>query len=674
MNGSFDSFGILTRTIVDLPGTCSRYTLSPSAFGFKNRPSRSTSPVKLSDAIEAFRANSASGLRQSCRTNLRAMSRNILIAAALVIAACGGSPRAPQKMNVDSRSPLAAEAVAGVTDARLRDLLADHWEWLMCWAPTLATRLGDHRYDDQLPKRSKQLIAQYERERAGLLERARAIDPAGLGATDRVTLALFEGDLAADTATDVCRIEQWSVSIHNNPYAFLADVVELHTVQTVEDGRNLIARLRQGPVLIADTMANLREGVASRRVAAAEAVRRTVAQLDAELAKPTATWSMNLPGREARPGWPDDEAARFTAELAAAVDDLRPSLVAFRDFLRDEVLPVARTGKDEGIGALADGDACYRARILGHLGFARTPAELHQLGQDEIARIDRELAVLGKKVLGTADLAATIHRLRTDKALYFDTPEALLAAAQDALDRARAAIPQYFGVLPRADCVIAVIPEHEAPYTTIAYYDAPHHDGSKPGEYFVNTYRPETRPRFELEALSWHEAIPGHHLQIAIAQELGDVPSFRKHGGSTAYVEGWALYTERLAEEMGLYSSDLDRIGMLSYDSWRASRLVVDTGLHAMGWTRAEAEAYMLEHTALTPENISNEVDRYIGWPGQALAYKVGQLEIIALRKESEAALGARFDIKKFHDVVLSQGAVTLPVLRAQVETWIESY
>jgi uncharacterized protein (DUF885 family) len=218
---------------------------------------------------------------------------------------------------------------------------------------------------------------------------------------------------------------------------------------------------------------------------------------------------------------------------------------------------------------------------------------------------------------------------------------------------------------------MAEIPAYAAPYSTIAYYQQPHYDGSKPGEYFVNTYQPETRPRFELEALTWHESIPGHHLQIAIAQELGALPLFRKLDGSTAFVEGWALYTERLAEEMGLYTADLDRIGQLSYDAWRGSRLVVDTGIHALGWTRAQAEAFMREHTALTDINISNEVDRYIGWPGQALAYKVGQLEIIKLRHEAEAALGARFDLKGFHAVVLGAGAVTLPVLDDRVRAWI---
>jgi uncharacterized protein (DUF885 family) len=247
----------------------------------------------------------------------------------------------------------------------------------------------------------------------------------------------------------------------------------------------------------------------------------------------------------------------------------------------------------------------------------------------------------------------------------------LLAAAQDALDRAKAAIPRFFSVLPRTDCVMRETPTYEAPYSTIAYYRQPHYDGTKPGEYFVNTYQPETRPRFELEALTWHESVPGHHLQIALAQELGALPMFRKLDGSTAFIEGWALYTERLAEEMGLYTADLDRIGKLSYDAWRASRLVVDTGIHALGWTRAEAEAFMRAHTALTFVNISNEVDRYIGWPGQALAYKVGQLEILKLRREAEAALGGKFDLKGFHAVVLGAGPVTLPVLGDRVRAWM---
>ncbi|HVK87962.1 MAG TPA: DUF885 domain-containing protein, partial [Kofleriaceae bacterium] len=369
--------------------------------------------------------------------------------------------------------------------------------------------------------------------------------------------------------------------------------------------------------------------------------------------------------------WPAGERARLHAALRHAVaSTVQPALVRERDFLRDRVLPNARVEK-EGLAGLVDGETCYRASIQQHVALPMTPRELHELGLSEIARTDRELAELGARVLGTPDLAATITKLRTDKALYFASREEILAAAQQALDRAKAATPRFFRTLPKTDCVMREIPDYEAPYTTIAYYRQPHYDGSKPGEYFVNTFKPETRPRFELEALTWHESVPGHHTQIAIAQELGAMPAFRKLDGSTAYVEGWALYTERLAEEMGLYSSDLDRLGKVSYDAWRASRLVVDTGLHAMGWTRARAEAFMREHTALTEINISNEVDRYIGWPGQALAYKVGQLEILRLRAEAERQLGDRFDLPGFHDVVLGAGAVTLPVLRELVTAWV---
>jgi uncharacterized protein (DUF885 family) len=214
-----------------------------------------------------------------------------------------------------------------------------------------------------------------------------------------------------------------------------------------------------------------------------------------------------------------------------------------------------------------------------------------------------------------------------------------------------------------ADCTVVRMSEHEEKHSTIAYYRQPAVDGSRPGQYYVNTYAPETRPRYEAEALAYHESIPGHHLQIAIAQELTDLPEFRKHLGPTAFFEGWGLYTERLSDEMGLYSGDLDRIGILSFDGWRACRLVVDTGIHALGWTRRQAIDFMTAHTALAPNNIANEIDRYIVWPGQALAYKIGQLEILRLRAESRAAAGARFDIRAFHDAVLGQGAVGLETL-----------
>jgi uncharacterized protein (DUF885 family) len=599
------------------------------------------------------------------------------LAVLTVIAGCSSpAPRTRTMIHDDvSPSPLAAEAVAGVTDPALRELLADHWEWSMRWSPTWATRLGDHRYDDRLAPADAASIERMQGERKGFIARAEGIDATTLGAADRITRDLFLAKLAGDAATDVCRFHEWTVEAGGGSLlGSLSYLVEAHRVTEPRDGENLVARLRQGAANIDHSIANLRAGLAAGRVAPAEGVRRAIAQLDTELARPTTEWAMTKPAREPGPvigAWADAPRERFRAELVGVVEhDVKPALARLRALYADELLPKARTVQ-EGLVGLPDGAACYAATILDHLGMPRDARALHELGLAEIAKTDREIAELGKKALGAADLAATIQRLRTDRALFFASGDDIVATAQRALDRAKAAMPGAFGVLPKADCVVSIIPDYEAPFTTIAYYREPHYDGTKPGEYFVNTYQPETRPRFEFEALSWHEAIPGHHLQIAIAQELGALPAFRKFTGSTAYVEGWALYTERLADEMGLYSSDTDRLGMASYDAWRASRLVVDTGIHALGWTRRQAEDYMLAHTALSPQNISNEVDRYISWPGQALAYKVGQLEIFALRREAEAALGARFSLPGFHDVVLGGGAVTLPVLRDRVGAWI---
>lgn len=575
-------------------------------------------------------------------------------------------------------SPLAADAVAGITDATLKAVVANHWEFMMRWAPTWATTLGDHRYDDQLAPRDAAAQAKVEAERVALIEELDKIYPDRLGPVDRVTHALLYEKLATDRALEQCKFEQWVVENGGaSVFGELSYLVESHTVKTPEDAANLVTRLGQGPKLVDDTIANLRIGLKNKRVAAAEKVRRAIDQLDSELDKGADAWSMMQPSWATVKGvdpWGEGVRDRAYAGLRDVVSSkLVPAIVRYRDFLRDEILPAARTEK-EGLAGLPGGDACYRATIASHVGLAMSPEELHALGLKEIARTDAELAELGKKVLKTQDLAATIAKLRTDKALYFTSGAEILATAQKALDRAKAATPKVFSVLPKTDCVMREIPGYEAPYTTIAYYRQPHYDGTKPGEYFVNTYKPETRPRFELEALTWHESIPGHHTQIAIAQELGAFPAFRKLDGSTAYVEGWALYTERLADEIGLYSSDLDRIGKVSYDAWRSSRLVVDTGIHSLGWTRAQAEAFMKAHTALTETNISNEVDRYIGWPGQALAYKVGQLHISKLRAAAEAKLGAKFDLKGFHAVVLGSGAVTLPVLDQLVQAWVDAH
>ena len=556
----------------------------------------------------------------------------------------------------------------------------------MRWAPTWATTLGDHRHDDQLAPRDAAAAARTDAERGSLLARLSELAGDPLDDRDRVTHALLTARLAGELGLARCRFDEWLVDAGGGSvFGELSYLVEAHSVIVPGDAANLVTRLAHGVAAIDDTIANLSLGLAAERVSGAEKLRRAIKQLDGELGKPAGTWAMATPAWAAPPDpdpWPPGARDRAVAALRDVVTtQLAPAFARLRDFLRDRVLPRARADI-EGLAGLPDGEACYRAAILQYVGLPMSAAELHALGTAEIARTDAAIAALGGKLLGTGDLASTTARLRTDRALYFASAADILATARAALGRAKAAAPAYFSTLPRTDCVMREIPAYEAPFAPAAYYRQPHYDGSKPGEFFVNTHAPETRARYELEAVTWHESIPGHHTQIALAMELGALPAFRKLDGfghrgfvesSTAYVEGWALYCEGLAGEMGLYSSDLARIGQLSLDACRAARLVVDTGLHALGWTRARAEAYLRDHTALAETNLSNEVDRYIGCPGQALAYKVGQLEISELRARAERELGATFRIDAFHAVVLGAGAVTLPVLGDRVARWIEA-
>jgi uncharacterized protein (DUF885 family) len=568
---------------------------------------------------------------------------------------------------------LLAEATAGVTDPALRDLLARHWSWWLAEDPVWATKYGDHRFDDRVADLSAQHHAvRVQQERAFLAE-ANALHPGN--EADRVTLALLVDQLDTDLAGEVCSFMTWSIGAYSdNPVTAWSTLADSHKVETPKDGANLLARYRQIPGAIDTTVTNLRSGLATGRVATAESIRRVVAMVDNLLATKTLEWDLASPIKEAHTGWAAADRDAFRRGIEAAIEgEIRPAYARYRALLTGELLPRARGEAEAGVSFVPDGAACYRSQIRAHTTLPATAAELHQLGLDEIAKVNGEMVRLGEKLFGTRDLKVILEKLRSDPALYFTTEAEIEAKATAALAAAKAKIPQYFGVLPRTDCVVHRVPDVEAPFTTIAYYREPNPDGTKPGEYMINVSSPTKRARFEAEVLAYHESIPGHHLQIALAMEEPAVPAFRRFLGFTAFVEGWALYVERLADEMGLYHGDLDRMGMLSFDAWRASRLVVDTGIHAEGWTRAQAITFMMDHTALARTNIENEVDRYIYWPGQALGYKTGQLALLRLRKKAETALGPRFDLKGFHDAVLHGGAVTLPVLDARVEAWIAS-
>jgi uncharacterized protein (DUF885 family) len=564
-----------------------------------------------------------------------------------------------------------SEAAEGVRDAGLAALLREHWAFALESEPTWATTLGVHAFDDDLPDRSPEGFAHARARTRGLLERAKTLDASKLDAADALTLELFRSMLDDAVASEVCRFEQWNVDARENPITAYNDLQRIQPLRSHADGQRLLARYRKVPQAIDDAIANLRLGAKRGAFATAESARRVVVMVDEQLAKKIDDWPMMAPATKLQGVTPAQREA-FTAELRASVEAVAPALRRYRDVLSSEILPRARGDGDSGLDSIPDGAACYAARVRYHTTLPLDPREVHELGMQEIARTDAEFVEVGKRVLGTNDVSTTIAALRSDKKLYFTSAEEVLADARSALTAAKGAMPIFFGRVPKTDCIVIEMPAHEAPFSTIAYYRPAHTDGSKPGEYVVNTYRPETRPRFEARVLAVHEAIPGHHLQIALAQEQGGVPAFRKHGGGIdAYVEGWALYTERLAEEMDLYRDDRDRLGMVSFDAWRAGRLVVDTGIHALGWSRELAKKFLLAHTALTPENIDNEVDRYIATPAQALAYKIGQREILALRKKAETALGAKFSRPSFHDMLLGAGALPLPLLRARADAWI---
>jgi len=559
---------------------------------------------------------------------------------------------------------------AGTSQALAR-ICDEYWEGTLKASPTTATSLGDHRYDALLDDISP---AGLERERARLeavLAQVNGVDESELSSAERVTRSALVLELKNGLDGIACHFEDWVVDPLGGPQVGFMNLPDVTTIKTPKHASDFVLRCRAMGAYLDQQTANLSRGLAAGRVANQDQVRKVLEELDALLALPVPQWALCRPLDEKHPEWPKGAEATFRKDLTAAVrDQVKPGFARYREFLRAKVALAARPQEKAGLSFLPGGTDCYRMQIRVQTSLDLSPEQLHQLGLEQVAKFRSDLSALGARALGTSDIAAIQKKLRGDTAMHFRTAAEVEAKAAEALARARSAIPQWFGILPKAQCEVKVMGMHEAPNSTVAYYRQPAADGSRPGYYMINTYKPETRPRYEAEALAFHESIPGHHLQIAIAQELTGVPEFRKHQGTTAFVEGWALYTERLADEMGLYSGDVDRIGMLSYDAWRACRLVVDTGLHAMGWTRQQAIDYMTENSVLAENNIVNEVDRYLTWPGQALAYKVGQLEILKLREEGRKRLGDRFDIKGFHDAVLRNGAVALPVLREQVEAY----
>ncbi len=565
---------------------------------------------------------------------------------------------------------LPAAETAGASD--LRALADGFWESFLAAHPGFATIIGDRRYDDRLDDLSPDGRAAW----AGILEAtvqgARAIDPSHLGPRDRTTRLMLIEEASGQLGALRTGVDEWSLNPIDGPQTWIVEMVDYQPIATVEEGRRLVARVGAVGRLIDQVIERLHSGLARGCVASVAPVESVLDEVRLLTAMPASTWHLAKPAAETHDDWPEPDLARFRTDLIGAIDAIViPAFRRFGDIIEQEILPVARPSTMPGLVHVPGGAAVYRALVLAHTTLDIDPHEAHAIGLREIGRIDEAFADLGARVLGVHGLAATLSALRTNPALRFADADEVIDKARRSVVAAQAATPAWFGRLPIAACEVVPIPAESAPHQTLAYYSWPALDGSRPGRFHINLHAPETRARYEAEALAFHEAVPGHHLQLAIAEELEGLPAFQRVLGSTAFAEGWGLYSERLADEMGLYSSDMDRFGILSFDAWRACRLVVDTGMHALGWTRDAAISFMRDHTALDEGNIANEVDRYIAWPGQALAYKLGQLEILRLRAHATAVLGPRFDIRAFHDVVLGSGAVGLVTLAGLVEAWI---
>lgn len=533
---------------------------------------------------------------------------------------------------------------------------------LLAANPFGATVLGVHDFDHEVPDVSRAYEEQRRARLADLEERVLACE--GLEGEDAIT----RETLVFALRTERDEIDSELVEIAVSPFGTHMQVLHMVPKASLAEPGHAEAYLERCNRLdrfLTQAAQRHREGVARGRAPTARGVARSIEQIGRYLDTPLEQDPLLAP--DPPPGWA--QAGEWRQRLLDALDRVvRPAMAAYRQVLT-EILPDARPDERSGLAWLPDGEEVYARAVRQHTTTDPGVEDIHRLGLDIVEELGEEYRELAREALDTSDLPRIFERLRNDPALRFETRDEVRQAAQRALDRAQEAVPACFGRLPRTGCSVRDIPEVEAPEAPIAYYVPPADDGSREGVYWVNTHQPETRTRFESEALAFHESVPGHHLQTTIAHEL-DLPRFRRLMLFTAYVEGWGLYAERLADEMGLYSCDLTRLGMLSMDSLRAGRLVVDTGMHAKGWSRQRAVDFLRENSPQALNNIDNEVDRYIAWPGQALAYMIGRLEIQRLRERARDRLGARFDVPGFHDTVLLHGALPLGVLEGVVEAW----
>ena len=561
---------------------------------------------------------------------------------------------------------------AQAADPRLDSLFEDHWQFVLRSYPTWATYLGDHRYDSLLTDYSPEAHAARLEETKAFLARAEAIPLDGLSSTDSLNHMLFVHQMKDEIEGAAFNGQLIPITQQGGPPNSFAELPTSHPMRNREDAENYIKRLHAFPVLVKQTIANMREGMKLGVVPPRVTMEKVVPQFEALLTRDPAKHILAEPFDALPDSVPADVRKQLKKDgLEAIRNEVIPSYRKMRDFIRDHYLRACRSSV--GLSEAPMGKENYAYLVRHYTTTTLSPQQIFETGERELGQIKSDMRNIANLASWRGPLPDFMQALRMNPKFYYTTGDSLIEGFRQICKRMDSKLPELFGRIPKQWYDLKEMEAFRAPAAPDAYYYGAPDDGSRPAYFYVNTYRPEMRPKYTMEALAFHEAVPGHHLQLTIQQELKGLPNFRRHAGFTAYVEGWALYAELLGKEVGFYDDAYSDFGRLTYQAWRAVRLIVDTGIHEFGWTREKAIKFFKENTALSEVNIESEVDRYIADPGQALAYMIGRLKIQELRAKAEKELKDGFDIKKFHDVLLEDGALPLDLLEQKMDRWVKA-
>jgi uncharacterized protein (DUF885 family) len=570
-----------------------------------------------------------------------------------------------------SLAPVLAQVLSSADSSKtLHALFDEDWQWNLEQYPEAATLFGDNRFNDRLTDFSPEAIERRKAHERAMLDRIRKIQRSRLKGQDLISYDLFLLDKKLNVEGQRFPAELMPIDQMNGVHLTFGQLITNTPFRHSKDYENYLARLAAFPKQIDQLIALMKRGIESRWVQPPVPLRSLASQIEGQISDDPERSPLFQPFQSFPDGVSQADRARVAAAGKKAIaDSFTPAMKKLGAFFKETYLPAAR--QEIGASSLPDGEAFYQYAIRRQTTTSLTAKQIHEIGLKEVARIRREMEDVIQKTGFKGSFAEFLAFLRTDPRFYYTKADDLVAGYSHIAKVADGELPKLFAELPRTPYGVRVIPDYEGPAQTTAYYQASAADGSRAGYYMLNTYKLDTRPKYEMEALTLHEAVPGHHLQIARAQELKGLPDFRRNAGYTAYVEGWALYAESLGPEMGFYADPYSKFGQLTYEMWRACRLVVDTGMHAFGWSRQRAIDFMKDNTAKTENDIIVEIDRYIVWPAQALAYKLGALKIKELRARASKELGARFDVRKFHNAILDDGPLPLDLLEKRMSEWI---